>query len=144
MYASVNWVSIGWDNGFSPVRRRAIAWTNTDSFSNWPFKFKFKFKFKKVYWNTYIIYTAIVHDMTVPRCLQTLSTRCKQKCIKFRYSETSETMKILEAMKGLWVMGPLSGVLIWKILYWFGDEDLVIWEETLNQNTIFFIHGNAF
>ena len=27
-------------------------------------------------------------------------------------------------------MGPLSGVVIWKILYWFGDEDLVIWTAT--------------
>ena len=27
-------------------------------------------------------------------------------------------------------MGPLSGVVIWKILYWFGDEELVIWTAT--------------
>ena len=27
-------------------------------------------------------------------------------------------------------MGPLSGVVIWKILYRFGDEDLVIWTTT--------------
>ena len=65
--------------------------------------FKFKFKFKKVYWNTYI-YTVILHNMTVPRWLQTLSTRCKQNCIKFRYSITSESMRILEAVKGLWVL----------------------------------------
>ena len=28
MYASVNGVSIGSDNGLSPVRRQAITWTN--------------------------------------------------------------------------------------------------------------------
>ena len=44
------------------------------------------------------------YTMTVSRCLQTLSTRCKQKCIKFLYSETSESMRILEAVKGLWVL----------------------------------------
>ena len=35
-------------------------------------------------------------------------------------------------------MGPLSGVVIWKILYWFGDEDLVIWTATsasMNRST---------
>ena len=35
-------------------------------------------------------------------------------------------------------MGPLSGVVIWKILYWFGDEDLVIWTTTsasMNRST---------
>ena len=42
------------------------------------------------------------YTMTVSRCLQTLSTRCKQKCIKFLYSETSESMRILEAVKGLY------------------------------------------
>ena len=30
IYASVNWVSIGSDNSFSPVRRQAITWTNAD------------------------------------------------------------------------------------------------------------------
>ena len=28
IYASVKWVSIGSDNGLSPVRRQAIFWTN--------------------------------------------------------------------------------------------------------------------
>ena len=35
-------------------------------------------------------------------------------------------------------MGPLSGVVIWKIIYWFGDEDLVIWTATsasMNRST---------
>ena len=27
-------------------------------------------------------------------------------------------------------MGPLSGGVVWKILYRFGDEDLVIWTAT--------------
>ena len=31
IYASVNWVSIGSDNGLSPVRRQAITYTNIDS-----------------------------------------------------------------------------------------------------------------
>ena len=33
IYASVNWVCIGSDNGLSPVRRQAITWTNTDLLS---------------------------------------------------------------------------------------------------------------
>ena len=35
-------------------------------------------------------------------------------------------------------MGPLSGVVIWKILYLFGDEDLIIWTATsasMNSST---------
>ena len=34
-------------------------------------------------------------------------------------------MTILEAMNGSWVLS-LSGIVVWKILYRFGDEDLVI------------------
>ena len=30
MYASMNWVNIGSDNGLSPGRRHAIIWTNAD------------------------------------------------------------------------------------------------------------------
>ena len=30
IYASMNWVSIGSDNGLSPDRRQAITWTNAD------------------------------------------------------------------------------------------------------------------
>ena len=30
MYASVNWATIGSDNGLSPDRRQAIIWTNAD------------------------------------------------------------------------------------------------------------------
>ena len=30
IYASVNWVNIGSDNGLSPGRRQAIIWTNAD------------------------------------------------------------------------------------------------------------------
>ena len=33
IYASLNWVSIGSDNGMSPVRRQAITWTNADLLS---------------------------------------------------------------------------------------------------------------
>ena len=36
------------------------------------------------------------------------------------------------------LMGPLSGVVIWKILYRFGDEDLVIWtasSASINRST---------
>ena len=36
------------------------------------------------------------------------------------------------------LLGPLSDVVIWKILYWFGDEELVIWTTTsacMNTNT---------
>ena len=36
IYASVNWVCIGSDNGLSPVRRQAITWTNANLFSVWP------------------------------------------------------------------------------------------------------------
>ena len=32
----VNWVSIGSDNGLSPIRRQAITWTNADLLSNGP------------------------------------------------------------------------------------------------------------
>ena len=45
--ASVNRVSIGTDNGLSPIRRQAIIQTNVGLF---------KFKFNKVYchiWNTF-------------------------------------------------------------------------------------------
>ena len=34
VYASVNWVSIGSNNGLSPGRRQAIIWTNADILSN--------------------------------------------------------------------------------------------------------------
>ena len=30
LYASVNWISIGSDNGLSPVRHQAFTWTNAD------------------------------------------------------------------------------------------------------------------
>ena len=33
IYASVNWVSIGSDNGLSPVQHQAITWTNAKSLS---------------------------------------------------------------------------------------------------------------
>ena len=33
IYASVNWVSVGSDNGLSLVRRQAITWTNAGSLS---------------------------------------------------------------------------------------------------------------
>ena len=36
VYASVNWVSIGSDNGLSPVWRQAITWTNADFLSMGP------------------------------------------------------------------------------------------------------------
>ena len=36
IYASVNWVSIGSDNGLSPSRRQAITWTNADLLSIGP------------------------------------------------------------------------------------------------------------
>ena len=36
MYVSVNWVSIGSDNGLFPVPRQAIAWTNADLLSVGP------------------------------------------------------------------------------------------------------------
>ena len=32
MYATVNWVSIGWDNGLSPFQCQAIIWTNAGMF----------------------------------------------------------------------------------------------------------------
>ena len=35
-------------------------------------------------------------------------------------------------------MGPLLGIVIWKILYWFADEDLVLWTATsasMNRST---------
>ena len=37
IYVSVNWISIGWDNGLSPIRRQAIIWTNTGLLSIGPF-----------------------------------------------------------------------------------------------------------
>ena len=33
IYASVNWVSIGLDNGLSPFRRQTITWTNVNILS---------------------------------------------------------------------------------------------------------------
>ena len=36
IYATVSWVSIGSDNGFSPVRRQAIIWTNAGLLSIGP------------------------------------------------------------------------------------------------------------
>ena len=41
IYATVNWVSIGSDNGLSPVRRQAITWTNADLLSIGPFRTNF-------------------------------------------------------------------------------------------------------
>ena len=35
-YMGLNYVIIGSDNGISPVRRQAIAWTNTDLLSIGP------------------------------------------------------------------------------------------------------------
>ena len=40
-YASVNWVSIGSDNGLSPGRRQAIAWTNAGLLLNGPLGINF-------------------------------------------------------------------------------------------------------
>ena len=36
IYASVNRVRIGWDNGLSPIWRQAIVWTNAGLLSIWP------------------------------------------------------------------------------------------------------------
>ena len=33
MYVSMDWVNIGSCNGLSPIRRQAITWTNTGTFS---------------------------------------------------------------------------------------------------------------
>ena len=57
---SVNWVSIGSDNGLSPGRRQAIIWTNADILSIRPQGTYFNeilfeiqiFSFKKMHLNT--------------------------------------------------------------------------------------------
>ena len=41
MYASVNWVSISWGKGLSPVGRQAITWTNAYSLSIGPLRTNF-------------------------------------------------------------------------------------------------------
>ena len=41
IYALVNWVSIGSDNGLSPVLHQAITWTNADLLSIGPLGIKF-------------------------------------------------------------------------------------------------------
>ena len=41
IYASVNWVTIGSDNGLSPVRRQAISWTSTHLLSIWTLGWNF-------------------------------------------------------------------------------------------------------
>ena len=60
IYASVNWVNIGSDNGLSPERRPAIIWTNADVFLHYTPKgtyfnevlFKIQiFSFKKMHLN---------------------------------------------------------------------------------------------
>ena len=56
IYVSVNWVSIGSDNGLSPVRRQAIAWTTAHLLSIGPLETNFSeiiikihtFSFKKM------------------------------------------------------------------------------------------------
>ena len=68
-----------------------------------------KFQFNSIQFNSKRFiethtYVQQSYTMTVSRCLQTLDTRFKQKCIKFRHSETCESMRILEAVKGLWVL----------------------------------------
>ena len=40
-YASVNWGSIGSDNGLLPIRRQAIIWTNDGLLSIGPLKANF-------------------------------------------------------------------------------------------------------
>ena len=60
IYLSVNWVSIGSDNGLSPVRRQAITWTNAHLLSIGPLGTKFgqirikthKFSFKKMHFKS--------------------------------------------------------------------------------------------
>ena len=36
IYASVNWISIGSDNGLAQIRRQAIIWTNACFMSTLP------------------------------------------------------------------------------------------------------------
>ena len=42
IYASVNWVSIGSDNGLSPIRRQAIIQTNADLLAIGPLRINFR------------------------------------------------------------------------------------------------------
>ena len=57
IYASLNWVIIGSDNGLSPVRRQAIIWTNVGILLIWPLGTNFNemfieihtFSFKKIH-----------------------------------------------------------------------------------------------
>ena len=57
IYASMNWVNIGSDNGLSPVCRQAIIWTNAGLLSIGPMETNFSdiliailsFSFKKIY-----------------------------------------------------------------------------------------------
>ena len=42
MYASANWVSIGSDHDFSPIRRQAIILTNAGLLSVWPLGTNFR------------------------------------------------------------------------------------------------------
>ena len=60
MYASLNWIIIGSDNGLSPVRRQAIIWTNGGILLIGPLGTNFSviligiqtFSFKKLHWKT--------------------------------------------------------------------------------------------
>ena len=60
--------------------------------------------------------------MTVPRLLQTLSTRCKM----YKASLLCNKCINEDFRSRVGLMGPLSGVVILKILYRFGNEDLII------------------
>ena len=82
----------------------SVSSTCTKSFTK-----RFSIQFNSIQFNSKRFiethtYVQQSYTMTVSRCLQTLGTRCKQKCIKFRHSETCESMRILEAVKGLWVL----------------------------------------
>ena len=41
IYASMNWISIGSDNGLLPVQHQAITWTNADLLSIGPLGINF-------------------------------------------------------------------------------------------------------
>ena len=49
IFACVDWIGIGSDNGLSPVRRQAITWTNTDSLSIEPLETNFSEFWPKIW-----------------------------------------------------------------------------------------------
>ena len=126
IYASLNWVIIGSDNGLSPVRRQAIIWTKAGILLIWPLGTNFSeiligiqtFSFKKLH-----LKTSSAKWRLFCLCLNELSSKAS-------YHKISRSLEVMRykfrIFQSLWnLIGIAAGLLrylsnfrvLWSLLF---------------------------